>query len=77
MNNEHFQVFSKEMLDKAIVYKEKRESDFLRKNGTQRYMDFIIEYPLLEKRIPHYYIASYLGLTPVSLSRIRKKLNLT
>jgi CRP-like cAMP-binding protein len=75
--NPHFQIFSRNLLNKAIIYKEKRENDFLQKNGSQRYVDFITDYPLLEERIPHYYIASYLGLTPVSLSRIRKKLSLT
>lgn len=36
----------------------------------------IREYPDLIERVKHYHIASYLGITPVALSRIRKKLNL-
>jgi len=40
----------------------------------QRYINFSKERPGLEQRIPQYQIASYLGLTPQSLSRIRKRL---
>ena len=44
------------------------------KNATNRYEAFIEQYPGLFNRIPHHYIASYLGITPESLSRIRKSL---
>jgi CRP-like cAMP-binding protein len=39
----------------------------------QRYNQLIEEYPELIQRIPQHYIASYLGITPVSLSRIRAR----
>jgi len=46
------------------------------KNSPQeRYKELCKLEPKILKRVPHYYIASYLGITPVSLSRIRKKLN--
>jgi CRP-like cAMP-binding protein len=38
-----------------------------------RYQDFLKTYPNLINRIPHHYVASYLGVTPESLSRIRNK----
>jgi len=38
-----------------------------------RYQLFLKQYPQLFNLIPHYYIASYLGVTPESLSRIRKE----
>ncbi|WP_108804265.1 Crp/Fnr family transcriptional regulator [Aquimarina sp. Aq107] len=41
-------------------------------NASDRYESFIKLYPDLLNRIPHHYIASYLGITPESLSRIRK-----
>jgi CRP-like cAMP-binding protein len=41
-------------------------------NATDRYESFIKLYPNLLNLIPHHYIASYLGITPESLSRIRK-----
>lgn len=39
--------------------------------AAQRYDDFMQQYPSLLNRVPLEYIASYLGITPVSLSRIR------
>ena len=44
------------------------------KNSPQRrYEELLGENPGIFERIPHHYIASYLGITPVSLSRIRNK----
>jgi len=40
----------------------------------ERYSQLLDEYPQLIHRIPQYYLASYLGITPESLSRIRKRL---
>ena len=39
----------------------------------ERYEDLIKNHPEIIKRVPQHYIASYLGITPVSLSRIRNK----
>jgi CRP-like cAMP-binding protein len=39
----------------------------------ERYNDLIRNQPEIIKRIPQHYIASYLGITPISLSRIRNK----
>ena len=41
---------------------------------TQRYQHFLEAYPNLVQRIPQYYIASYVGIKPQSLSRIRKRI---
>lgn len=42
----------------------------------QRYINFLNEYPDLQQRIPQYYISSFVGVKPPSLSRIRKRLSL-
>jgi CRP-like cAMP-binding protein len=42
----------------------------------QRYLNFVNDYPDLQQRIPQYYISSYVGVKPPSLSRIRKRLSL-
>jgi CRP-like cAMP-binding protein len=55
--------------------KENRERDLLSDSAEKKYKKFLIEYPELESRINQYYIASYLGITNVSLSRIRSKLS--
>lgn len=54
-----------------FIEKEKRERQLLSDNAETRYIQFQKEYPGLEDKISHYYIASYLGITNVSLSRIR------
>ncbi|OSY88300.1 hypothetical protein WH52_05895 [Tenacibaculum holothuriorum] len=43
-------------------------------NSLQKYELFLQEYPSLINRIPNYYIANYLGITPTQLSRARKQL---
>lgn len=41
-------------------------------NSLEKYKLFLKEYPNLINRIPHYYIANFLGITPTQLSRARK-----
>ncbi|TQS00935.1 Crp/Fnr family transcriptional regulator [Paenibacillus ottowii] len=60
------------LLERKLEYKIQRESSFLLKSATERYLDFRKGYPQLEKRINLAYVASYIGITPVSLSRIRR-----
>jgi CRP-like cAMP-binding protein len=57
-----------------FVEKEKRESEFLSDNALTRYEKFKLKYPGIENRINQYHVASYLGITPVALSRIRAKI---
>jgi len=49
-----------------------RRSELVAQNGTERYLDFIQKFPGLVNLVPLSYIASYLGLTQSSLSRIRR-----
>lgn len=46
-------------------------------DAEKRYHLFRERFPTLENKIPQYYIASYLGISPTQLSRIRKKLSTT
>lgn len=39
----------------------------------ERYEDLLKNHPEIIKRVPQHYIASYLGITPISLSRIRNR----
>jgi CRP-like cAMP-binding protein len=55
----------------------KRLISLLSATGEDRYLDFIQSYPSLALRIPQKMIASYLGITPESLSRIRKTISAT
>lgn len=57
-----------------FIEKEKKELDIVLLNATQRYLAFKDEFPSLEQLIPQYHIASYLGISAIQLSRIRKEL---
>jgi len=60
------------LLEKGFCIKEKREREFLLYDALQRYESFLQSHPHLENRIKQHMLASYLGITPVALSRIRK-----
>ena len=45
----------------------------IRDTPEQRYRNLLRDHPEIVQRIPQHYIASYLGITPVSLSRIRSR----
>ena len=47
---------------------------FIKDSPTQRYLSLIEEKPQIVQRVPQYYIASYLGVSTVHLSRIKSKL---
>ncbi|MCP2025810.1 CRP-like cAMP-binding protein [Flavobacterium sp. HSC-32F16] len=59
---------------KSLVQKLERVSPLISQDATTRYLEFMEKYPTLVNRIPLAYIASYLGITQQSLSRIRKKI---
>ncbi len=61
------------MLQTIFIKSARREARLLLGNAEQRYRWFCKEYPELLERVPQYHIASFLGITPVSLSRLRKK----
>ncbi len=61
------------ILEKVFSVKESRERDLLLLDAQQRYDIFREEYPGLESRIRQHMIASYLGISPVSLSRLLHK----
>lgn len=62
------------MLEDTIRYKMRREYAFQCMDATKRYLEFEKTYPGIESRLPQNLIASYLGITKESLSRIRKKI---
>jgi CRP-like cAMP-binding protein len=64
--------FGRLYLEQAFLYKEKREAAFINELASERYQNFIKEHPGWAQRIPQKYIASYLGIKPESLSRIRR-----
>jgi CRP-like cAMP-binding protein len=65
----HFRI----MIQNAFIAVTRRVSSSLSKSASERYDEFILKYPQIEQRVPNHQIASYLGITPQSLSRIRTK----
>ncbi len=65
--------FGRLYLEQLFLYKERREASLLFDLSTSRYEKLLKEKPALLQRIPQKYIASYLGIKPESLSRIRKQ----
>lgn len=61
--------------EKQFIAKELREYQFLANDAQARYESLVQEQPELVNRVPQYLIASYLGISPVSLSRIRGSFN--
>ena len=62
------------MLHNSIRFMQKRINMLLSATAEERYLNFIKLYPNLTLRVPQWMIASYLGITPESLSRVRKDL---
>lgn len=59
---------------KAVVEKVNRISPMLAEDAKVRYLNFLQHFPNLTNRIPLSLLASYLGITQSSLSRIRKNI---
>lgn len=64
-------------LESVFVDYEKRQLEFISMDATQRYLALKNEIPDIDSLVPQYQIASYLSITPVQLSRIRKKINVS
>lgn len=65
------------IVEGIFVVKEQREIDLVTLDAKARYLKFRSAFPGLENRIPQYHIASYLGVTPTQLSRIRTAMALS
>lgn len=62
------------LLQKHIRNLQDRVNSLLAESGQTRYLNFVKMYPNLLQRVPQWMVASYLGITPESLSRVRKDL---
>ncbi|KRB57153.1 Crp/Fnr family transcriptional regulator [Flavobacterium sp. Root186] len=63
------------IISKALRQKVERRSPLVSEDATTRYLMFLKIYPNVINRIPLSYVASYLGITQSSLSRIRKNIS--
>jgi CRP-like cAMP-binding protein len=62
-------------MEYMFIRKEMREASFLLDTAEQRYEDLLKQYPKITQRVPLKYLASYLGITAETLSRIRGNKN--
>ena len=68
------ETFFRKKMEGAFAGFQKRILSNLAESATERYIHFIESYPNIEQQVKNYHIASYLGITTESLSRIRKEL---
>lgn len=69
-----WEVIVHKIISRALIQKVERRSPLVTEDATTRYLKFLEIYPTVVNRIPLSYIASYLGITQSSLSRIRKNI---
>lgn len=72
---EHYPTLNQFLLDLAMK-KEQREYELLCLSAEERYQQILVREPELLKRLSQQEIAKYIGITPVALSRIRKRLGM-
>lgn len=63
-----------QLLENALKYKIYRENGFLVESAPERYLHFKKMFPEICQRVKQQYIATYLGIAPESLSRIKRTL---
>ncbi|MFK8059125.1 MAG: Crp/Fnr family transcriptional regulator [Polaribacter sp.] len=68
------ETFFRKKMEIAFASFQKRILESLSSSAEERYISFKHKYPTIEKKVKNYHIASYLGITSESLSRIRKGL---
>ncbi len=73
-SNPHWQRFGRVIAETLFVKKARREFELLTLSAEERYRNLLIARPNIEEELSQIHISSYLGITPVSLSRLRKKL---
>lgn len=70
-----FERFFRLILQNALIAQQQRINQNLSYTAEQRYLHFITKHPNLEQRISQKQVSAYLGITPVFLSMLRKKLS--
>ena len=69
-----FESYQRLLLQGAYIAMQRRISASLNQTAEDKYLSFITAYPDMMQRVPRHMVASYLGITPETLSRIRKQL---
>ena len=73
-SNPKFERFFRLVAQKSFAFSQRRVLSNLGKTAEERYLEFQSLYPSIVQRVPQYTLASYLGMSPEFLSKIRKRL---
>lgn len=68
-----FETLARVIMEEELAAAQDIISAFVTLNAEERYLKLLKERPILLQQIPQYHIASYLGVSPETLSRIRKR----
>lgn len=71
-----FERYQRLLLENAYIALQARVNSALTATAEEKYTKLTIAYPNIVARVPQHMIASYLGLTPETLSRVRKQITL-
>jgi len=69
-----FDRFFRILLQNAFIANQQRIIASISQTAEEQYLAFIKKYPSLEQRVPQHQVASYLGITPETISRIRRSM---
>ena len=67
-------IYGEKIYEKALVYNEDRTRDMILLTAEERYLKLLKTQPTIIQNVPLQYIASYIGIKPESLSRIRRQI---
>ena len=71
---ENWGIFGEKIYEQALIYNEERTRDMILLNAEERYIKLMQTHPDIIQNVPLQYIASYIGIKPESLSRIRRQI---
>ncbi|ATA89993.1 cyclic nucleotide-binding protein [Capnocytophaga stomatis] len=74
MKQETFLLVKSQIMEELFVQKARKEIQFLTQSPEEIYKQLIEKEPVLVQKLPLKYIASYIGITPQALSRIRRRI---
>lgn len=70
-----FCMFMRNLLERSLIVLRNRVNSNISYTAEEKYSDFLKTYPSLSNRIPQHMIASFLGITPETLSRVRNQVS--
>ena len=73
-SNCKFERFFRLVAQKSFAFAQRRVLSNLGHSAEERYIEFLNMYPAITQRVPQYALASYLGMSPEFLSKIKKRL---